>query len=261
MNDIFCFPSNFSNSGLRLFNIFNATLRNISLVKCSNQLTSNFPENSALSMVYRNSGHDISHMQIFNSQFHYNSISTMEIEGTSTVAFDKDYPGRGGALGIFINEPIKNTAVNMIIDKCNFTNNKADAYGGALYLLSNQLSSGHSFILTNSTFENNHATIGGAGIAQGSTKIGDFDSSTVFTPSYYHLVDCRFTNNTAQFGGAVIFIAILDRKQTTDAVSISNCMFDGNVGMNIGAAILLSSLTLPHLTGQDIPYNISNWYI
>ena len=200
-------------------------------------------------------------MQIFNSQFHYNSINTGKIEGTSMAVIGKDFPGRGGALGIFINEAIKNTAVIMTIDKCNFTNNKAEAYGGALYLQSNQLSSGHSFILTNSIFESNYAAIGGAGIAQGSIKIGDFDSNTIFTPSHYYLVDCKFTNNTAQFGGAVSFIEALDRKQTNDIISIHNCIFDGNIGMNIGAAILFSSLTLPHLAGQDIPYNISNWYL
>ena len=254
------FLSNFSNSGLRLFNNFNVTLKNFSIIKCSHQFTDYFPENSALSLVYRNSGQKISHVQIFNSQFHYNSVKTVKIEGTSKAVIGDDYPGRGGALGIFINEPIKNTAVKMIIDKSSFTNNKAEAYGGAIYLTSNQLSSGHSFVLTNSIFDHNSAVISGGGIAQGSTKVGNFSIDAIFTPSHYRLTDCNFTQNSAQFGGAVSFIAALDRKQTTDTVSISNCIFGGNVAYTIGAAILMSSLTYPHLPEQDIPYKITNWY-
>ena len=202
----------------------------------------------------------MSHVQIFNSKFHYNSIETVKIESTSRAVIGNSYPGRGGALGIFINEPIINTAVEMIIDKCNFTNNKAAAYGGAVYLTSNQLSSGHSFTLTNSIFDHNHASNGG-GIAQGSTKTGNFSIDTIFTPSHYLLNNCNFTQNSAQFGGGASFTIAFDRKETTDIVSISNCIFGGNVGTNIGAAIMFSSLTLPHLPEQDIPYKISNWYV
>ena len=230
-------------------------------MNCLHRFTDHFPENSALSLVYRSSGQKLSHVQILNSQFHYNSIETAKIEGTSRAIIGDNYPGRGGALGIFINEPIVNTAVEMVIDKCNFTNNRAAAYGGAVYIHSNQLSSGHNLTLTNSIFDRNFAANGGGGIAQGSTKTGNFSIDTVFTPSHYLLANCNFTQNTAQFGGGGSFTIAFDRKETTDIVSISNCIFGGNVGMNIGAAIMFSSLALPHLPEQDIRYKISNWYL
>ena len=244
-----------------MFNNFNITLKNLSIINCSHQFTDHFPENSPLSVVYRSSRQNLFHVQILNSQFHYNSIETAKIEGTSKAVIGDNYPGRGGALGIFINEPNINAAVEMVIDKCSFTNNRAAAYGGAMYLTSNRLSSGHNLTLTNSIFDHNSAANGGGGIAQGSTKTGNFSINTVFTPSHYFLTNCTFTQNTAQFGGAGSFTIAFDRKEIADNVSISNCIFGGNFGMNIGAAILFSSLTLLHLPEEDIPYTISDWYI
>lgn len=254
------FFSKFTDSGLRLCNNFNITLKNLTIINCLHRFTDHFPENSPLSLVYRSSGQKLSHVQILNSQFHYNSIEIAKIESTSRAVIGNNYPGRGGALGIFINEPIINAAVEMVIDKCNFTNNRAAAYGGAVYLTSNQLGSGHSLTLTNSIFHHNFAGSGGGAIAEGSTKTGNFSIDTVFNSSHYLLTNCNFTQNIAQFGGAATFTIAFDRKETTDIVSISDCIFGGNIGMNIGAAILFSSLTLPHLPEQDIPYKISNWY-
>ena len=230
-------------------------------MNCSHQLTSQFTENSALSLVYQNSGQKTFSVNIFNSQFHYNSAILEEPERSSEGVLGEDFFGRGGAIGIFIDEPIKDTAVTMIIDECIFTNNTADAYGGAVYLSSGGLSSGHRITIINSAFNHNYAAIDGGGFAQGSTKSGDFNITTVFTPSHYQLDNCSFTHNSAQYGGGVIFIIALNRKRTTDTVSINNCIFDGNIASTIGAAIMISSLTYPHLPEEDFPYNISNWYL
>ena len=256
----FYFHSEFADSGLRLFNNFNVTLKNLIVMHCSHNVTNHFPENSALSVVYRSSGRKMSHIRILNSKFLYNKIEVPMFENTDESIMGDKYPGRGGALGIFITEPIKNAAIEIIIDECNFTNNTADVYGGAIYLVSNQLSSGHICTIINSVFDRNYAAIGGGGFSQGTNKAGNFTIDTVFKPSNYLLENCNFTQNSAQFGGAVGFIIALNRKRTTDTVSINNCIFDGNVGSFIGAAVMISSLTYPHLPEQDFPYNISNWY-
>ena len=258
---ICCFLSEFRDSGLRLLNNFNVTLKNLTVVNCSHQLANQFTENSALSLVYQNSGRKLFSVNIFNSQFNHNSAILEEPERSSEGVLGEDFFGRGGAIGIFIDEPIKDTAVTMIIDECIFTNNTADAYGGAIYLSSGGLSSGHRITIINSVFDHNYAAIDGGGFAQGSTKSGEFNITTVFTPSHYQLDNCNFTQNSAKYGGGVGFIIGLHRKRTTDTVSINNCIFDGNIGSTIGAAIMISSLTVPHLPEQDYPYNISNWYL
>ena len=74
----------------------------------------------------------MSYVQIFDSQFHYNAIKMLNIEDSSEAVLGNSFPGRGGALGIFINEPIKDAAVEITIDGCNFTNNTAEAYSGAI---------------------------------------------------------------------------------------------------------------------------------
>ena len=253
--------SNFSNSGLRLFNNFNITLNNLTVMNCTHRNVDNFPENSALSVVYRSSGRNMSYLQIVNSQFHYNSIKILKSKDASEAVIGNSFPGRGGALGIFVNEPIKDTAVEITIDRCYFTNNTADAYGGAIYITSHGLSSGHNFKLTNSVFDRNYAAIDGGGFVQTSTKTGNFSIDTVFTPSHYYLTNCNFTQNSADFGGAVGLITALNKKRTTDTVSINNCIFDKNFANTIGAAIMFSSLTYPHLPEQDFPIDISNWYL
>ena len=236
-------------------------MNHLTVVNCTHRTVDNFPENSALSVVYQSSGQITSYLQILNSQFHYNSIKIVETKDASEPVIGNSFPGCGGALGIFVNEPIKDTAVEILIDDCNFTNNTADTYGGAIYMTSHGLSSGHNFMLTNSVFDRNYAAIDGGGFVQTSTKTGNFSIDTVFTPSHYHVADCNFTQNSADFGGAVGLITALNKKRTTDTVSISNCIFDGNVANTIGAAIMLSSLTYPHLLEQDFPDNISNWYL
>lgn len=254
------FYSNFNNSGLRLFNNFNITLNYLTIMNCTHTTVNDFPENSALSVVYQSSGQNTSYLQIINSQFHYNSIKILQTKDASETIMGNSFPGRGGALGIFVNEPIKDTAVEILIDGCTFTNNTADTNGGAVYMISHGLSSGHNFILTNSVFDRNYAAINGGGFVQSSTKTGNFSNDTIFTPSHYHIANCNFTQNSADFGGAVGLITALNKKRTMDTVSIHNCIFDGNVANTIGAAIMFSSLTYPHLPEQDFPINISNWY-
>lgn len=253
------FFSDFSSSGLRLFNNFNITLKNVSILNCTHLTEDNFSENSALSIVYQSSGRKLSYVQIVNSWFYYNAVRIVELESASEAIIGARYPGRGGALGVFINEPIENTAIKIFISKCSFTYNKA-TYGGAIYLHSNQLSSGHNFTVIESAFDHNYAAIAGGGIDQASTKIGNISANTIFTPSHYYLADCNFTGNIAQFGGAVNFVAAFNRRETTDTVYVDNCIFNGNIGIVLGAAIMISALSYPHVAEQDVPYTISNWY-
>lgn len=221
-----------------------------------------FPENSALSLVYHNSGRSISYAQILHSQFYDNRIAIQNFTSSTTgseVITGISFPGRGGAFGIFVNDVIENATVNVIVDGCNFTNNNARAYGGAIYLTTNGLSGGNTFTVINSVFNRNRATIGGGAYSLGSSRTGNFSNITSFVPSHFHLDNCNFTQNSAQFGGAVGFVTTLDRKRTTDTFTISNCIFDGNVAKTLGAAVMFSPLTYPHLPEQDSPYIITDW--
>jgi len=258
----------FSDSGLRIFNCFNVTLQDLTVINCTStqqsvRVNNNvFPENSAISIVYRNSSLTTSIVSIANSQFIDNHIKISEVEipetTSSTAILSNFYPGRGGGWGLFINELINQ--VKATIDNCVFINNSAGAYGGGYYFASNGISGGHNITITNSLFANNSAAFNGAGIFQGTTKTGTITDDTYFAPIDFIVANCNFTGNKAQFGGGVSFIQAFARRQITDTVSISNCIFDGNTATTVGSAILLSSHAYVQLAEMDNPYSIANWY-
>jgi len=128
-----------------------------------------------------------------------------------------------------------------------------------VYISANGLSGGHRVTITDTVFNNNTAVFTGAAIFEASTKTGNFTGIGQFNRSYFHLSHCNFSGNVSDFGSSFIFVISFSRKRTSDFVSISNCMFDGNNATTIGAAIQISSLTYQQLPSQDTPFNISNW--
>ena len=242
------------------------TLQDLTVINCTStqprvRVSNNvFPENSAISLAYRNSSRSTSIVSITNSQFINNHIRISVVEAPETTAsaavMGGFYPGRGGGLGLFINELVNQ--VKATIHNCMFINNSAGAYGGGYYFASNGLNGGYVTI-TNSLFVNNTAIVNGAGIFQGTTKTAD---DTYFTPINFTVVNCSFTGNKAKFGGGVSFnlYLALARRHISDNVSISNCMFDGNTATTIGSAILISSYAYVQLADIDKPYIITSWY-
>ena len=242
-------------------NCFVVLLVNIIVENCSSVQTKdeNFRENGAVSLAYRNSSLQTSSVRIQNSQFNHNNISintTVRASVRGEGAFGSSYPGRGGGLGLYINEVANQ--INLTIDNCTFNNNSA-MDGGGVYISVNGLSGGHQISITNSVFNNNKAVFTGAGIFEASSKTGNFSGVSRFNRSYFHLSNCNFSGNVADFGSGYIFLVSLSRKRTPDSVSISGCIFYGNNATTTGSAIQISSLTYVQLPSQDTPYNISNW--
>ncbi|XP_065897687.1 uncharacterized protein [Dysidea avara] len=249
--------SGFSDSGLRLSNCFRVILQNIVVENCSSVQSEdiNFPENGAVSLTYRNSSLHKSSIHVLNSQFNHNSISINAPSVRGEGAFGDNYPGRGGGLGLYINELLNQ--INLTIDNCMFNNNSA-VDGGGVYISANGLSGGHRVTITNSVFNNNKAVFTGAGIFEASSKTGNFSGIDQFNRSYFSLSHCNFSRNVGDFGSSYIFVISLSRKRTPDRVSISDCIFDGNSATTVGSAIQISSLTYLQLPSLDTPYNISN---
>ena len=244
------------------------TLQDLSIVNCSSiqqrvRVSNNvFPENSAISIVYRDSLLNSSIVSITKCQFINNDIKIIEVDNPETTASSATmggfFPGRGGGLGLFIIESVNQ--VKATIDNCVFINNSAGAYGGGYYFTSNGLSGGHNITITNSLFANNTAIVNGAGINQGSTKTGLITDDTYFDPIHFVIANCNFTGNKAKFAASISFVLALARRQTTDTVSINNCFFDGNTATTIGSAILISSYGYVQLAEIDNPYSITDWY-
>lgn len=138
--------------------------------------------------------------------------------------------------------PIGTGAANFVLEDCVFSNNRAQ-FGAGVYDLSsggtitncifflNQVegrgggiyTSESNTIITNCLFENNisNGSSGGALQVRGDD---DFNSTV-------NINDCTFSNNSANFGGA------LGCYDSTAVVNVTNCTFEENSAVNVGGGI------------------------
>ncbi len=169
---------------------------------------------------------------INNGYFHHNKM-TSSSSGSSTISsYGVVINGRGNVLingGIFENNTNVNAGGvisfgvgNLVITGGTFRNNSA-AVGGAIYcnLVQDENKTKESFItISNATFSDNVAT--------GS-----------FVPSSSLILDLAGTIE----GGSVIF--------TTQNLTISNCIFNGNVVQNNGTGGTIGGAIVYKLNGSD----------
>lgn len=139
--------------------------------------------------------------------------------------FEGNFASCGGAIGIPMFED--KAALNVTVNKCNFTKNKANANGGAIY------SYGATLNIVKSNFNDNHAAgYGGAICAnRGPIKIIDsnFNSNKAdyggsFSSSNNEVINVdklNFINNIAFKKGGAIYSNVLN-------VLCGNCIFKGN---------------------------------
>ncbi len=109
----------------------------------------------------------------------------------------------GGGLFLF-------NSSDVLIDHCQFLENKAETSGGAMFL-----TSGSSPVISNSIFSNNSALNGGA--------IWCYDNTNP------DLINCNFLNNAAENGGVI--------GMSSCAPSFSGCLMTQNRATKFGGAI------------------------
>jgi predicted outer membrane repeat protein len=110
---------------------------------------------------------------------------------------------------------IYNQQGDLTVDNCTFSDNQANASGGAIY---NNNASG-TLTVNNSEFVSNSAI--------------NFDGGAIVSNSTVDLTNCVFLQNSAGQGGAVF---------SSDSVSLINCVFGGNTATsNGGGALFVNS--------------------
>lgn len=111
------------------------------------------------------------------------------------------YLGRGGGLGIFLNESLHD--LKFTISDCLFENNTARLFGGGLFILtqshqSNQL----NMLVEKSSFRRNNASYGGGGV-----QLSYLDSGINSRPHTAVFVRCEFVDNRSPSGsGIYVFV-------------------------------------------------------
>ena len=161
------------------------------------------------------------HVSLFNCILHNNSaLATSRLISISATAFNQVFTGRGGALGIFVNDSYNN--VSIFISNCSIENNYARSFGGGLYTLLNGNTASHSMMIDKTNISSNVAFLHGGGGMQLS-----FLSNGI--PADPHTVifnDCNFDSNVAEAGGGMyIFTSFLGEFENRSSEYTNTCKF------------------------------------
>ena len=150
----------------------------------------------AVALGFKDTPDDIRNVfiEILNTTFVNNSAYTQSLD----VAIDSTvYPGRGGALGIFLSHSFDN--VSAVISNCVFRENFASAYGGAVLYLITRDNVLDNVYFYDTMFDSNIAGLGISGLLL--AYIARNIASEI--PTTFIVADCVFTNHLSQAGGAL----------------------------------------------------------
>ena len=106
------------------------------------------------------------------------------------------YTGRGGGIGAALGV-VEN--VDILVENCTFTGNRASVFGGGLYIFTESNATHHHYSVVNCTFLENSAILAGGGVGFSFFAVGAHD-----TTNRIELRQATFVRNRAEdIGGAV----------------------------------------------------------
>lgn len=136
-------------------------------------------------------------IRVLNSVFVNNSAMGFLVP--ERALFVLSFPGRGGGLGIFINENRHNLSIE--VSGCVFEKNFARLFGGGVFLfIFSPATDQHFATIENCDVISNTALLGGGGI-QLTYPLGITGRSTV--PNTVQVRDCSFNKNRGASGGGL----------------------------------------------------------
>ena len=139
---------------------------------------------------------------------------------------------RGGGVNAYFQNHTAGISMNIV--NCTFENNSA-AYGGAVYLFIKDSAQNVNVALSQSQFHNNTAFERGGGLAAG----------YIHTNTLMQVFMCKFTENTAEYGGGSYLYANPMQgynTQHSSGITFNNTSWTGNTAM-YGSAVYASPYT------------------
>ena len=198
--------------------------------------------------------------EISNCQFEQN-VGHMwhPIEYIYLLPHDKNHLsfGNGGGLSIFFSHANSSTVT---VTNSLFKNNTAE-WGGGLFVEFQEMSSYNSFVMNHCVVEENTAirnlnvskTMGGGGMKLGYI----FYNHSVVSHNSMQFFNCTFQNNTAFWGGGVLFNAAREKRvESTNTLEFHNCSWIHNRG-RVGSA-LDTSVWAPFSSGSSVAPKFTN---
>ena len=111
--------------------------------------------------------------------------------------------GRGGGLGVFIQESLRN--ITTLIQNCTFVENYAASFGGGAYLYISGKGSHHNFSVEDCNFTRNS---GGEGSFGGGIQVPLLIRNKGSPPCNLEFIRCVFDSNQADYGGGLSTVQV-----------------------------------------------------
>lgn len=154
----------------------------------------------AVSIGYNNIETDILHplIAVLRCNFTDNRATARNaFRTTSNAFFNRIFTGRGGGLGIFINESFHN--ISGTINDNRFVDNYARSFGGGLFMVIFGEGTQNILLVRRNVFVNNVALLGAGGLL-----MTFFSTGLEAAPHTSNITDCFFEGNSGESGGAVL---------------------------------------------------------
>ena len=125
------------------------------------------------------------------------ALAESNFRTTSDAFFNGVFTGRGGGLGVFINESFHNITGRIVNNS--FVDNYAESFGGGLYLVVYGDRTQTQLLVERNVFLNNVGYLGG-----GALLMSFFSVGVETAPHQTTVIECSFINNSGQTGGAIL---------------------------------------------------------
>ena len=256
----FIYIRNHKHGALVVYNSQNVTVKNCTFFNNTSdgyyfkQMKKYQGGSGALSVGYNmNSSNVTLNITIIDTKFINNSASPLTKLTSTEMIYYKKFTGRGGGLLLIVNANYSH--LNCVIRDCDFVNNSAASFGGALYILVAHVSNKQTYELNGNTFSTNTASIAGAlGLIDLREEVNN-NSIVLIT-----VFNCTFSNNEVNdSGGAVSIYSMLGK--TRYSIIFEDCVFYKNFALVHGGAIHLGSYNFHNSRHAMSPAQFINWLV
>ena len=164
-------------------------------------------------------------------------VSTQSFLTSSNIVARGIFTGRGGGLGLLINESFHN--ITALIADCQFVNNFASSFGGGVYVVFNGTGTQHRVTADNCQFINNTGILGAGGMNTAYLTNGELNY-----PMTAMVQNSYFFGNRGETGGAMYIFPASTFGGDGNVAFIENCSYENNEASNIGGAIAAATYSL-----------------
>jgi len=247
----------FSEAVFDLFNCLHITIANSTFIENygSGAILLPFRGNTgAVSIGYN--GYNITNIAVVlvtDSSFVSNQarVKTETFQDSTGAFLAGRFTGRGGGLAILMNPSSGNLSIN--VRRCNFSNNYAVSFGGALYMLLTANEQYYQVTIEDSQFINNRVDNGGGGIQLSYTTAQGLPGYPVTAV----IRNCSFIGNKAIIGSGTFFFILSPQRYSI--ATFENCYYYRNEAIETGGAILVSQFAFFEFQEILTSHRMVNW--